>query len=207
MTRIEMMKLTGVNCYLVRGDGGAALVDTGNRVDRKRLLSACNDAGVTLIVLTHSHIDHAANAAFLSKELKVPVALHEADFEPVKNRRVDRMYAHTRTGRLVLPVMSLGNGIVEAFENPVFLREGDLLEPYGVEARVMELPGHTRGSIGILAGDGLIVGDALMNFFSPKRALFYQNRDGMEKSAARIGSSGARTIYFGHGSPCENRRW
>lgn len=34
-----------------------------------------------LIVLTHTHFDHAENAAKLSKHFGIPVACHEADVE------------------------------------------------------------------------------------------------------------------------------
>ncbi len=72
----------------------------------------------------------------------------------------------------------------------------------------MGLPGHTRGSIGIdLDEKAVIVGDALMNMFYPGLSLVYWNRAEMLKSADKISALGARKVYFGHGSPVENRAW
>ena len=34
-----------------------------------------------LLILTHGHIDHAQNAAFLSKELNIPIAMHKDDVD------------------------------------------------------------------------------------------------------------------------------
>lgn len=48
---------------------------------------------------------------------------------------------------------------LEVFEPTIFLKNGDDLRSYGVDARVVELPGHTKGSIGIAVEDNLFVGD------------------------------------------------
>jgi len=53
----------------------------------------------------------------------------------------------------------------------------------------------------------VIVGDALMNMFYPGLSLVYWDRAEMLKSADKISALGARKVYFGHGSPVENRAW
>ena len=46
--------------------------------------------------------------------------------------------------------------------------EGDDLSGYGFEAKVLHLPGHSKGSIGLLAADGsLFSGDLLENRGKP----------------------------------------
>ena len=44
--------------------------------------------------------------------------------------------------------------VYEPFEPDVLLEDGQDLSSYGLDARVVLLPGHSRGSIGILTGDG-----------------------------------------------------
>jgi glyoxylase-like metal-dependent hydrolase (beta-lactamase superfamily II) len=207
MTEIELVPCAGVNCYLLKDSGGSVLVDTGMKGDRDKILKLCKNEKVRLIVLTHSHSDHALNASFLSRELGIPVALHEADYESIKSKTQECMSAHKALGKLMLKMIGMMNSAVDCFENPIFLKDGDTLEAYGVDTEVVGLPGHTRGSIGLRVGEGLIVGDALMSMFSPGRPMFYINREDMEKSAEKISASGAKTIYFGHGKPTENRKW
>lgn len=82
------------------------------------------------------------------------------------------------------------------------MKDGDDLSEYGIDARIVALPGHTKGSVGILTGEGdFIVGDALFNIFQPAEAPLYEDRAQMEKSAESITQSGARFLYVGHGKP------
>ncbi len=95
-----------------------------------------------------------------------------------------------------------------ANDTNVFLKDGDSLLEYGIDAKVIALPGHTEGSIGIQVGDNdLIVGDALMNMFTPSITLLYENREQMLLSVQKIEKLGKKKIYFGHGNPVMNRKW
>ena len=88
------------------------------------------------------------------------------------------------------------------FTPTVELREGDSLAPWGVDARVLELPGHTAGSIGLdVEGHSLIVGDAMMNLFRPGPSCLCSDPAAQRDSIARIRSLGPRSLYFGHGRP------
>jgi len=60
-------RLYQVNCYLVRGDHGWVLIDTGLATSgpssRGPLEAAgCRPGGLRLILLTHGDADHAGNA-------------------------------------------------------------------------------------------------------------------------------------------------
>lgn len=93
------------------------------------------------------------------------------------------------------------------FEPTIDLKNGDDLSDYGVDAKVVELPGHTKGSIGIEVEDNLFVGDALMNMFYPTVSMLYVDEQEMLSSAKYISELGDKTIYFGHGKPKRNREW
>ena len=89
-----------------------------------------------------------------------------------------------------------------AFSPSVWLEDGQSLEPWGVEARVVALPGHTSGCVGVeLPGGALVVGDAMINLPRPRPAPLYHSREQLLASAEKIASMGARTLYFGHGRP------
>ena len=104
--------------------------------------------------------------------------------------------------------MSAKYAKIQTFIPDVILNEGDKLLEYGIDGQVIELPGHTKGSIGIMLGDQyLLVGDALMNMFGSGVSLLYEDREKMLKSAKKIEDIGKLKIYFGHGKAVENRRW
>ena len=86
MSRVLRVPCGDVNCHLIQGEQGAVLVDTGRSGYGEKLLPLCQRWDVRLIVLTHGHVDHAQNAAFLAGELGVPVAMHRLD-APLPGRR------------------------------------------------------------------------------------------------------------------------
>lgn len=105
-------------------------------------------------------------------------------------------------------VVSVKNTKSPELTPEIFLKEGDDLNEYGIEGKIVELPGHTEGSIGVLLGEQyLLVGDALMNMFRPGVSLLFENREKMLHSAKKISELGDKLIYFGYGAPVKNRKW
>ena len=126
------------------------------------------------------------------------------DVKLIKNQDAEKMVARDLIGKGILH----SGGTIPEFIPSVLLKEGDSLLPYGVNARIVELPGHTAGSIGIdVEGKYLIVGDALMNMMHPSLPHIYGDYDKMIDSARKIEMLGERTIYFGHGRCVNNRKW
>jgi len=210
MNAIERVKCGNGNVYLVSEGGNAILVDTCREQYRGMIIDKCMTKNVRLIILTHGHIDHIQNAAYLSEKLNAPIAMHKADYELTKNNLSEPMYAHTLLGKVILRLSkhSFEHDKAEPFEPALFVKDGETLNEYGITATFLELPGHTKGSIGILIGDtDILVGDALMNMSWPVKSPLYGNRAVMEESAARISALGDLTIHFGHGKPVKNRQW
>ena len=79
----------------------------------------------------------------------------------------------------------------ESFEPDCFLKDGDSMEKFGMEGKILGLPGHTPGSIGIIWGDGqLIAGDILANLSKPSQAVNAQDF-----------KHNVTMVYPGHGEP------
>jgi glyoxylase-like metal-dependent hydrolase (beta-lactamase superfamily II) len=208
MTNIERIQCGNGNCYLICEGANAVLVDTSRTQFKDKILDACKNKNVKLIFLTHGHIDHIQNTAYLSTALHVPIAMHQADYELSKNNMLEPMSAHKVLGKLILglTVKSFKQDMIPPFEPSVYLQEGDSLEKFGVQATVIELPGHTKGSIGLRVGEtDIIVGDALMNMFRPSKSLLYGDRKMMEKSVERLNRIRYETVYFGHGKPVKKQ--
>ena len=65
-TTVTVLRCGFANAYLLRGQGGSVLVDTGTARYRQLVLEACRAARVLLILLTHGHCDHCQNSAIIS---------------------------------------------------------------------------------------------------------------------------------------------
>lgn len=56
---------------------------------------------------------------------------------------------------------SIKSNHIEKFKPTIFLKDGDSLECFGIKGKIIALPGHTKGSIGIdVEQKELIVGDS-----------------------------------------------
>ena len=83
-----------------------------------------------------------------------------------------------------------------------------MLSSYGINAKIVELPGHTNGSIGVdVDNKYLIAGDALDNWIRPGVGHLYYDFDAIRGSAEKIRKLGDRIIYYGHGKPTDNGKF
>lgn len=208
MSTVTRIKCKTDNCYLVANGKDAFLVDTGSAIGYDQVLAECSKYNMKLIVLTHTHFDHAENATKLSKHFNIPVACHEADVELFESYDKQPMESYGIVGKVVLDtsLKVLRETPVEKPENLIFVKDGDDLSAYGFDAKIIGLPGHTKGSIGVdVEGKHLIVGDELDNWISPATGHLYNDLDAIKKSADKITALGERTIYYGHGKPTKNK--
>lgn len=204
MIKIKRIKCGFVNCYILSENGRAVLIDTGTAKFREKILSLCERNNVELIVLTHGHIDHIQNSAYLAAELNIPIAVGEGDEELIFDHTLQPLKSSGLFGKAMETVSnwSMENLLCPMFIPSLLLKEGDTLNEFGVNAKIISLPGHTDGSIGIdIAERYLFIGDAMMNFACPKAPAVYTNKDKASISIEKIKSLGDRKIFFGHGKP------
>lgn len=209
MVKIYRIARGNVNCYIVTDHDRAILIDTGRKKYREKILEKCREQHVSLIVLTHGHMDHCQNAAYLANALHIPIAMSKKDMNLIPDNRKQSLLAKTLLGKIVLSVSlsSFEKDSLEVFEPIIYLKNGDDLSGYGIAAKIVELPGHTKGSVGVMIEDNLFVGDALMNMFYPTVSMLYTDEYEMLASAEYISELGEITIYFGHGKEKRNRKW
>jgi len=210
MVRIYRIRCGTGNCFLIQENDNVVLVDTATTRYRDKVLKICKHKNIKLILLTHGHTDNVQNAAYLSKKLNAPIAMHRDDFNSLAKNQMEPMLAHGIFGKLLLRYSKKKNNreMIKPFYPATFIRSGDSLYGFGISAIIVGLPGHTKGSIGVLVEDSdFIVGDALMNFAYPTKALIYGDRQTMDESAFDIRESGARVIHYGHGKSTANRGW
>ena len=201
------LKMGTVNCYLVKTDAGFVLIDTGasNRraeVENKLTSAGCKRGNLALIVLTHGDFDHIGNAAYLSKKLGASIAMHRDDLGMAE--RGD-MFWNRSSGNAILRVLApviFRFPKSNRFKPDVYIEEGYDFSEYGFEARALSIPGHSKGSIGILtAGGELFCGDLLENLEKPATNSMMDNAEDCEASVERLRDFEIHTVYPGHGNP------
>jgi glyoxylase-like metal-dependent hydrolase (beta-lactamase superfamily II) len=200
-----------VNAYLLRGDSGFILVDTGlpnhrEEVERAIEAAGCRPGDLRLIALTHGDYDHAGNASHLREAFGAKIGIHRDDADRVRTGdwRLGFKPKPDRFLRLFRVIGSLIKaGPFDTFEPDILLGDGDPVVEYGRDGRIVALPGHTRGSIGLLSGDGMVFcGDLLANMLGgPDLEFFIDDLAAARSSVARIREAGATTVYPGHGKP------
>ncbi len=178
------------NLYRVPVEGGYFLVDAGLPWEARRLLGLLKEPP-RLLFLTHHHLDHSGGARALWARFGVRVLAHPREWP----------YLTGRKPRPPLPVPLLGGllanlapAVPEEALTPV--EEGE--EVFGW--RVVALPGHTLGQVGLFRDGVLMAGDALRGRGLPPR---WVNEDPelARRTVRRILELGARRVYLGHGGP------
>lgn len=195
------------NCYIVSDGKNAILFDTASKENLQQVSDECSKYDLKLIVLSHPHFDHAENADALSKKFNVPVAYNEKDDGIFDDYDSQPLHSYGLVGFVVLKasLKVLSRTKVTRPQNRFFVKEGDTLAEYGFpDIKVTELPGHSKGSIGLLvADDALLAGDALDNWIRPGMGHIYTDLEAEKKTVEKIRSFGKRTYYYGHGKPTE----
>ena len=205
--RIRTLTFRWVNAYLVHVDGGFILIDTGFALNRPKLLEAlreerCRPVDLKLIVITHGDSDHCGSAAYLRGVYDVPIAMHRAEAAAVQRGNLFLSREPLSRGRRLLkPIASLfGPRKRDRFMPDVFLEDGDRLTEYGFDATVLHVPGHSAGSIAVLADAGdFFSGDFLENRKKPSIATLFYDADVLRKSFDRAKKLQIRRVYPGHG--------
>ncbi len=96
--------------------------------------------------------------------------------------------------------MQMGN--FTKFQPDLEVGEGYDLSPQGLEARILHIPGHSRGSIGVLTAAGdLFCGDLLVSGPRPALNKLIDNLAEARASLERLQTLNIQTVYPGHGPP------
>ncbi|MGA9579668.1 MAG: MBL fold metallo-hydrolase [Terrimicrobiaceae bacterium] len=128
------------NCFYYQAPGGGILFDAPQGAD-----SAFAGEEVHLLVITHGHFDHVAEAAAIIKRHKCKTAMHAQTAPMVADPEFFRRW---------------GFGLeIDPFEADLFLDEDGPTELLGAPIKIYHVPGHCPGSVCVhLLDEGIIVG-------------------------------------------------
>jgi hydroxyacylglutathione hydrolase len=202
------LKLGSVNSYLIKTDGGDFLVDTGMTNARSPLTSAlehyCAQPGdLKLILLTHGDFDHTGNARYIREKFQSRIAMHSGDAGMLENG--DMFWNRKFNNRLLKKLMPLfiRFGDKDHCSPDLLLEDGASLDEYGLDARVLNTPGHSSGSICILTSAGeLFCGDLFTGSANKPtlNSMMYDTPAG-DASFERLKTFSIKMVYPGHGKP------
>jgi hydroxyacylglutathione hydrolase len=200
-------RLGPVNCYLVKQEAGCFLIDTGSPNIRRKLERQlehldCKPGQLKLIVLTHGDFDHTGNAAQLKEKFGARVCMHADDCGMVET---GNMFWNRKNVNPIVKMVSpllFGFGKSRRFTPDFCIEDGDSLKEYGLDAYVISLPGHSKGSVGILTANGdLFCGDLLDNIKQPGVNQIMDDQDAARQSIEKLGTLEINRVYPGHGEP------
>lgn len=187
-----------VNCFLI----GDVLVDAMGRPDGRRILKELEGRTVSAHALTHAHPDHQGASHQVCEALGIPLWVHEADAEPVRDPQLIRERQPSN------PI----NGLMhKLFAGPAHqvdrtIAEGDLVGGF----TVLETPGHSAGHVCfwresdrvLIAGDVLNTQHSLLLFpRGPREPLkvFTPDPERNRESIRRLGELEPAIVCVGHG--------
>ncbi len=181
--------------YLIRGQGENILIDTGNwttpdhdngmgaflieKLDREK-----ND--LRYILITHFHYDHTGNASVLKERYGAEIVAHALDRpiieDPMLVTRPENLARFGITPGEALRDFNLAEGESLGLSDPEIVRrhwnrpvevdlvveDGDTLDVGGLKLRILHLPGHCPGQIGVYnPASGALYAADIMHYPTP----------------------------------------
>ncbi|HEY7018939.1 MAG TPA: MBL fold metallo-hydrolase [Gaiellaceae bacterium] len=207
-----------VHCYLLPGEDGWTLVDTGLGLPdaRGRWEEELRGVEVARIVITHFHPDHVGGARDVHELTGAPVFEGVEDYRQAErvwgsgdwsDRLADYLGSHGLPERVADELRHESrtfSPFIRFAPDPEPLREGDEVDGW----RVLELPGHADGHLCLERDGVLVAGDHLLGAITPTVGLYPESRPDpladYQASLRRTIELAPRIALTGHGDPVED---
>ncbi|MEA5059155.1 MAG: MBL fold metallo-hydrolase [Candidatus Pelethousia sp.] len=204
-----------LNNYLLETPAGWIAIDTGyphgEATFLRRFQKLAPLHSLQYIFLTHAHSDHAGFLARLLEKTNANVILHPASnralLAGVNDQPPGAGYPSPMAARMSACIKDLSFPPVRVGNRAVFVAH-DREQPFqamGLPIRLLYLPGHTAGSIGLFLEEtgALFCGDAAMHtVINPARhAIWIEDAAEFSRSWDKMLAIRPSKIYPSHGTP------
>ena len=202
---IHFYAQNSITCYVIRGENGDLLIDTGMPQTWGGLHKWLERYDIRYVLLTHAHADHDWNAAKLQRTgAKILLSEYDKDLrqnflsqrvKPTMPKYTFRNYTQWING-------SLFNS--PHYDADICFGRNDrgLLRTLGFDADIVPLPGHTYGSVGVYSRGVLYCGDAFTALWKrPDITPHAVSPKLMKRSLERIVKLSPEWLACGHGLP------
>jgi len=203
--QVHLIQLRMSNAYVIELPSALVLVDAGSPGDTKKILSRLNDfrgKHLSLIYITHAHLDHYGAAASIQRATNAPLMIHTEDARAISAGETHLGQVHGR-GRLTAAMMPIVRRLfpVEPVTADHVIQDGQGLQDFGFPGYVLHTPGHTPGSTSLIVDGRLaFVGDLISTFGKPHtQHLYADDWSEIEKSLKQLSALNLEWLYPGHG--------
>ena len=180
-----------VNTYLITdpATGKSAIIDTGESDELVRRLSALEPApDIHMILLTHTHIDHAGALTLLQERWDVPT------YMPAKDRPLFETLPMQGT-MFGMPHLNRPCGRIDHE-----VHDGDAVQLGETTLRFLSTPGHTPGQGCWFDDSDIVVGDTLFSGSIGRTDFPLSDPQVMVESLRRLMAlPGHLRVHSGHG--------
>lgn len=202
------------NIFLVTNDKVNLLVDTGRAFMGRRLIRKLNrvlTGPLDLLLLTHTHFDHAANACMVKEQFNPKIIVHEAESafllsgdSPVPaGTNIFTKFLVNRFGQFAQKIVRYNS-----CKTDNIISDRYDLSCTGIDAYIIHTPGHSAGSVSLIVENEIaIVGDTLFgtypgSCFPP----FADDVDELMKSWDLLLKTGCRLFLPSHGTSIKRNK-
>lgn len=207
--KIQRIGLANVSCYLIYRPAEAILVDCGNSGSELRILETLEALGLKpaslkLLVLTHSHYDHAGSAARLKELTNCKLMVHRSEaqglragYTPIPSGTRWKAKLLVALGRIFARRLMKYQGA----EPDILADDSFDLEQFGFPGSVLHSPGHTHGSMLVLMEGGqLITGDTMFGLENKQHfPPFAEDLSALVRTWTMVRKLPVNTLYPAHG--------
>lgn len=194
------------SCYVLRTDTHNVYIDAGLKTQEDKLLPYLEEEKEHVLLLTHGHWDHIGASALI-KSKGGTVLAHKADLPWLTDFDLHWQigFGQFKDDFNVPPERwdTFWSEIGEPVQVDRFVEEGEILQFGEAALEVIELPGHSAGSVGFYERemDVLFTGDALMHtgFFGGLAQ--YCDYDLYCQSMQKLADLNPGTVYTAHTEP------
>lgn len=120
---VNMISCGNTNCFVLRGENGDILIDTGIPDYRNEIEVWLHNYNVRLIVLTHGHVDHTGNAGYFAELLSAKTAMSADDVSLAENSSPRKFYPVGIKGHIMKAAIGRSkHGEPEHFDTDISFR-------------------------------------------------------------------------------------